>query len=517
MVSSRHTMIRASMLLPFLFVHAFLVRIGSGWPLADPTLSIPSNGTALLSIADTSATCTDIAICRTRYTIIWSSLVTILACVWSAVHRNIPEPAKPADSRVRRIVDRVLEIGKIVIVTLLVPEWVLAWAVRQLLNARDLARQLESLRDGMEAKKAWSDKRKKLRGMKLGWTEEEVARSDRSAATVSSERVALQAENELGLEEKEEGGSLAFQESALAIDEQTGRFSTQWRTRHGFFIVMGGFHYYINGEPKHPLSRQDVVKLVEAGELVPPTEDEIRGWSQGDALSKTLAVVQTLWFVVQCIARRAEDLPITQLEIMTLAYTTITVAMYLAWWDKPQNVGGAVRVAVKTLPKPEPANELGWYWRFVNIIAGMQDTAISLRDQPCVPTFYSGGTADENNDLFSDIVALAVAMVFGAVHCAAWHYVFPSHTEKVMWHISSVAIVAVPGAMLFVLLLFWVMMDSYYRGEIEAVIMSVFFLSVPVYVAGRLLLLALAFSTLRSLPSRAYEAVQWTLLIPHFT
>ncbi|KAI0062786.1 hypothetical protein BV25DRAFT_1825331 [Artomyces pyxidatus] len=90
---------------------------------------------------------------------------------------------------------------------------------------------------------------------------------------------------------------------------------------------MGGFYLFKSGEPQHPLSRQDVVELVRTGDLVPPTEDEIRGWSQGDGLSKTLAIAQTLWFVVQCVARRIEGLPITQLELMTLAYTTITIAM----------------------------------------------------------------------------------------------------------------------------------------------------------------------------------------------
>ncbi|KAI0059748.1 hypothetical protein BV25DRAFT_1785836, partial [Artomyces pyxidatus] len=78
--------------------------------------------------------------------IIWSSLVTILACVWTAVHRNIAAPAKRGDSRSRRLVARVLEVAKIVVVTLLVPEWVLAWAVRQFLNARQIGRELEAAR-----------------------------------------------------------------------------------------------------------------------------------------------------------------------------------------------------------------------------------------------------------------------------------------------------------------------------------------------------------------------------------
>jgi len=37
-----------------------------------------------------------------------------------------------------------------------------------------------------------------------------------------------------------------------------------------------------------------------------------------------------------------------------------------------------------------------------------------------------------------------------------------------------------------------------------------FILGIPVYVAARVILLVLAFVTLRSLPPAAYETVQWT-------
>ncbi|KAI0059825.1 hypothetical protein BV25DRAFT_1026523 [Artomyces pyxidatus] len=228
-----------------------------------------------------------------------------------------------------------------------------------------------------------------------------------------------------------------------------------WTTRHGFFVVMGGFHYYKNGEPLHPLSREDIVNLVRRGDFYPPAEEEIRGWSQGDALSKALAVVQTLWFVVQVIARRVEGLPVTQLEIMTLAYTTITVAMYVAWWDKPQNVCSPVRVAVKELPEPaSPVKEYAWYVRIFAIIIGGQDLVVDLRNERRVPTFYGGGT-NGYNGLYADVIALAAAMVFGAVHCAAWNSVFPSRAEKMIWRVSSVAIIALPGEMSFRFSQYW--------------------------------------------------------------
>ncbi|KAI0062739.1 hypothetical protein BV25DRAFT_1915871 [Artomyces pyxidatus] len=486
------------MLLPYLFLHAFLVQIGGGWPLVDPTLSIASNGTALLSIADTSATCTDIAICRTRYTIIWSSLVTILACVWSAVHRNIPGPARSGVSRARRVVGRVLEVVKIVVVTLLVPEWVLAWAVRQFLNARDLAEELEGAR--FKAQQAWKAE---------GWVEEEdgVSRVKvDSEDDETGERVPLADIHHI--QRRGVNGN------RLTVDECVGRLRCKWTTQHGFFVVMGGYLHYEKGKPKHPLSRTDVVALVESGDLVPPLQEEIQGWSQGDALSKALAVIQTLWFVVQCIARRAEGLPIMQLEVVTLAYTTITVAMYMAWWYKPQNIGGPIRVAVPELPERGRLAQEDWYTRVFYVIIGGQDDILDLRREPCVPTFYSGGIAGGTNDIFADTVALVVAMVFGAIHCAAWNYNFPSYTEQLIWRISSVSLVGVPGILLLGLLLLW---GCGYPYPLWYLVVPVFALSALVYVAARLVLLILSFTTLRAPPYGAYEAVRWTLLIPHFS
>ncbi|KAI0059679.1 hypothetical protein BV25DRAFT_1828651 [Artomyces pyxidatus] len=444
--------------------------------------------------ADPSAACDSIRACRTLDNIISASLVTILACIWTAVHRNVPGPAVAGRSRLRHSVARVLELVQIVAVTLLVPEWVFAWAVRQLLIARDVAKQLESVRN--EAKRAWEVKRGGDEGGGDGRREcTDSGNGNAREYTPSTNLCAGRLDG-----------------SSLAVDERVGRLGGNWTTQHGFFVIMGGFHLYEDGEPRHPLSRWDVVELVRTGDLVPPTNDEIRGLSQGDALSKALAVVQTLWFVGQSIARHAEDLPITQLEVMALAYTTVTIAMYVAWWSKPQNVGSPVRVAVK-LPEPWWAEEVNWYQRILAVTTGWQDLLVDLRKQSRVPTFYSGNINNHDSGLYADVVALCAAMVFGAVHCAAWNYDFPSRAEQHLWRISSIGIIALPGAMLLVILALWVL--EKYEDVLPYIAMSVFFLSSPMYIAARVLLLVLSFTTLRSLPPEAYRAVQWTLLIPH--
>ncbi|KAI0059830.1 hypothetical protein BV25DRAFT_1993324 [Artomyces pyxidatus] len=532
------------MLLLLLFGCAFIVQFVDSSPLASPTTSTPINSTipefaAVASSSPSPDTCKDIDSCRTQYTIVWSSLLTIFACVWTAIHRNVPAPKEAGGSRRRRIVGKVWEATKIVVVTILVPEWVLSWAVRQFLTARHVREKLERARGDAERK--WKEKRERLKVARQELTEVDMMDDQSVSGTGSEASPLLQAENDSqstsnhareSVEKSKMSEELAFdgksigKSKALAANKQIGRldsseWDSNWTIRHGFFVIMGGFHHYKDRRPQHPLSPGDVVQLVKSGDLAPPTDEEIGNLSQTDVLSKTIAIFQTLWFVVQAIARGIEGLPITQLEIMTLAYTVITVAMYVAWWDKPQNVGGPVRVAVKQLPEPGRVEVWERYLSIFAVIAGAQDQFVDLRKERCVPTFYSGSTNDGNAG-FADIIALCAAMMFGAVHCAAWHYAFPTDVEKIVWRVSSLAIVALPAAILapmLVSLLISRLLDSssMLTNVFGAMFLLVVAVSALLYIAARSLLLALSFSTLRSLPPEAYRAVQWTLLIPHFT
>ena len=74
------------------------------------------------------------------------------------------------------------------------------------------------------------------------------------------------------------------------------------------------------------------------------TMEEIEDRSKADGLSKTIALGQTLWFVAQCIARRAEHLDLTLVELLTLSLATLNGVMYFLWWNKPMDVRRPIRV-----------------------------------------------------------------------------------------------------------------------------------------------------------------------------
>ncbi|KAJ7730098.1 hypothetical protein DFH07DRAFT_945486 [Mycena maculata] len=56
------------------------------------------------------------------------------------------------------------------------------------------------------------------------------------------------------------------------------------------------------------------------------------------ALSKGVALAQGLWFVTQCLARVSQRLPITHLEVSTLAFAVTNVFIWSMWWYKALDV-----------------------------------------------------------------------------------------------------------------------------------------------------------------------------------
>ena len=101
-------------------------------------------------------------------------------------------------------------------------------------------------------------------------------------------------------------------------------------------MIMGGFHYFEGSDKAgapctvvHPLRYQDVISMLENETISLPPEEEIQDKSKSDWLAKTIVLLQTLWFVTQCIARGIENLPTTELEIVTLAYTAINIGMFI--------------------------------------------------------------------------------------------------------------------------------------------------------------------------------------------
>jgi hypothetical protein len=108
---------------------------------------------------------------------------------------------------------------------------------------------------------------------------------------------------------------------------------------------------------------------------------------------------------------------------------------------------------------------------------------------------------------------LLITIVFGAVHCVAWSYAFPSHVEKLLWRLSALSIVAMPVVIVLGIVVY---QNFFFLDQtIWMVVLFAGLFGALLYIPARILLLTLTFTTLRSLPLAAYQTVQWTTFIPH--
>ena len=298
---------------------------------------------------------------------------------------------------------------------------------------------------------------------------------------------------------------------------------------------MGGFHLFKRSseemsndnrctseeddEPLHPLMASDLLRYSESFTM--PTEAEIKDRGKSDWLAKSLVLIQTSWFVMQCIARAIEHLPVTHLEIVTLAYAAMNFVIYVFWWNKPLNVNRPVRVFRKS-DVEEPISELRRHDLnglevIATFIVGDQDDYVNLNHEDKVPRFWANST--ENNAGIADLIVLGVGVCFGAIHCIAWHFSFPTHTELLIWRVSSVAITAIP---FYIPLTFGLAIPLNNMNKFDtaaSIIAGIAFLSLfpagLLYILARVFTLVLAFTSLRELPPGAFDTIHWTTFIPH--
>ena len=79
---------------------------------------------------------------------------------------------------------------------------------------------------------------------------------------------------------------------------------------------MGAFTLFEGNVAKGVLSPERFANLLMAGEIEYPTVtvEKIADRSKADGFSKTIALGQMLWFVAQCLEKRAQHLDFTLLS-----------------------------------------------------------------------------------------------------------------------------------------------------------------------------------------------------------
>ena len=148
---------------------------------------------------------------------------------------------------------------------------------------------------------------------------------------------------------------------------------------------------------------------------------------------------------------------------------------------------------------------------FFSTLSDLADCDAVDKDAIRVPTFYTSPT-DKSPDGLWLPGTIIVAMLFGGIHCAGWNFPFPSHSELIIWRVSSLIILIVPCYFVVVIMVLAMGVEDTILGTIINVV-SLF--GIVIYILARLTLFVEAFIALRHLPPGAYAVVEWTALLLH--
>ncbi|KIK66310.1 hypothetical protein GYMLUDRAFT_157806 [Collybiopsis luxurians FD-317 M1] len=460
--------------------------------------------------------------CRTKFQIIWSCIAVLVACTWVSVHPNIPGPTEGT----RKVLTR--KIG-LMMLSLLAPELLVMWAARQTVDAWLLTEKYRH----------------------QGWT-----------------------------------------------------------TSHAMFALMGGFALYKDNKLVSVLRFYPVeIREPHADFIGRIPECEIKDRSRVDWFGKFIAIGQTSWFIAQLFARWDQNLAITELELMTVAFATLNFIVYFLWWDKPQGVGCHIRIPAVRSTSDAEKQEHGYrsesavkpsrlpseqrpsshqsipFWMEVSLssffilapplhllffIMGKlrhsllgsfhqiqawwsspnnpTSTDIDLEKAGhyirlvarfLVPTRLYVITvlqhegpwdrvlsfewdpydiAEEHSVLFSRATSLLfqAAVAFGAIHCAAWNFPFPTSLEQLLWRISSLMATLMPILYTVFLYIGQVFLRRCLGKTLTRFLAVTFdFIILLLYISARLALIIQSFLALRDLPPSALQGVVWSTFIPH--
>ncbi|KAF7192966.1 hypothetical protein HII31_05697 [Pseudocercospora fuligena] len=134
----------------------------------------------------------------------------------------------------------------------------------------------------------------------------------------------------------------------VASSNGTATHYPEWTTVHGFYAGMGGFVFDLtepdltdDGPLIPDLQRLHVTPrglqlLARCGLLPSISAEDIMDKSKTDGTGKLICCAQVIWVVISAVSRLAVGLPVTPLEINTIAHVVCALTVYVLWWHKPR-------------------------------------------------------------------------------------------------------------------------------------------------------------------------------------
>jgi hypothetical protein len=274
-----------------------------------------------------------------------------------------------------------------------------------------------------------------------------------------------------------------------------------WTLSHSFYVDMGGYGVPVVGSEGGIQTR--TLQMVEVERLykkdvsskfhIPEySRKEIMAFGKADGFAKLFTCLQSGWLVVQSIARRIQHLPISELEIATLALIASAFIIYILWWNKPYDANQ------QTIIRPIDTVDM--------------ESTLYMVTRGSVGK-STGILAVHFEDIFSLMAGSACfGALFGGIHCIGWNFYFLTKTEQYLWRSCSILVASTLMASFAALVLFSFSLDDALR---DWAVIIVGFVSFVLYIGARLILIFQTFYCLRSQPVDVYRSAAWINFIPH--
>lgn len=248
------------------------------------------------------------------------------------------------------------------------------------------------------------------------------------------------------------------------------------------------------------------------------TKEDIDDRSKADSFTKAFACLQCAWLVIQSITRACAGLPITELELMTLAFIVAAVLMYGFWWYKPFDVQ---RPTVLICPEKNCA-QFKAYMTGKQVLDPHENMDRPENMEVETPLYLFSDLYrfkfESLSKFSSSLLFILIGTIFSGVHVIAWNWDFPSWTVRILWRVFSVMALGSPLTTLALVMTAPCIMNntqSDWRGPLVFVVGAFSFL--VVYPLSRLELIVLTFYCFSSMPAAVYQTVDWNSIFPHFS
>ena len=292
-------------------------------------------------------------------------------------------------------------------------------------------------------------------------------------------------------------------------------------------------------------------------------EETILDRAASSGLDKFVLIVQVAWFCISCSSRLFQQLPLTLLEVSTVAHAFCTLATYFVWWSKPLNVavptllrekeaqevyallkcsdseykkalvkarkGGTRDSGESQGPQPSArvvlaANALGHILKAKRRAPEQPAPEQPAPERPPEPRFRGprmlkpGSFKNKPSDKEVWLITAAISpMLYGPIHFLAWNHNFPTSMERQLWRVSS-TVVTSSGLAAACVPVFVVILNalSIFKLDGPAIILS--FVVIPAaHMLASGYLLVESFRQLASLDSTAYQLPSWSYYWPHIS